>query len=84
MSDRLTIDDADGLRDLADRSRRAGRTAFQAAAAEKLYSEAGTMLLGLERAAGELAERADMMAGWLERGGPNRTADVPPKESTDD
>jgi hypothetical protein len=72
MPDRLTIDDADGLRDLADRSRRAGRTAFQAAAAEETYSEARAMLLGLFHAAGELATRADALAGRLERGGPNR------------
>jgi hypothetical protein len=71
----LTIDDADGLRDLADRSRRAAATAAQAADAERIHSEARTMLLGVARAAEELAARADVLAAWLARGGPNLPAE---------
>lgn len=77
MADRLTIDDADGLRDLADRSRRAARTARRTAQAQPLNSDAEAMLLDVADRAGALAESADTLAEWLEHGGPNRTTGVP-------
>jgi hypothetical protein len=77
MSDRLTIDDADGLRDLGDRSRRAARTARRAAGPE--FPGEGTLekILAVASCADRLADAAYALADWLERGGPNRAAEAP-------
>lgn len=72
MADGLTIDDVDGLRDLADRSRRAATTARRAVGAEPVSSPAGAMLLDVATRAEGLAEAADTLAAWVESGGPNR------------
>jgi hypothetical protein len=69
VPDRLTIDDADGLRDLADRSRRAARTARRTAQAEAVNSDAKGMLLAVAERAEGLAEAVDTLAAWVESGG---------------
>jgi hypothetical protein len=73
MADKqLTIDDVDGLRDLADRSRRAAATARRTARAEPVNSDAEEMLLDVAIRAEGLAQAADTLAAWVENGGPNR------------
>ena len=47
MAERLTIDDADGLRELADRSRRAAATARRSAKAEPLNSDGEEIRIGV-------------------------------------
>ena len=65
--DPLTGGDAEGLRDLAYRSRRAARTARRVAEAEKHNLDAEEMLLALAGHAEATADSADALAGWLEQ-----------------
>jgi hypothetical protein len=61
MSDKLTPDDADQLRDFADRNERAARTARLVAAAES--EQVARMLTGLASHAEEAARQARAIAG---------------------
>jgi hypothetical protein len=71
MSAALTMDDADQLRDLADRSERAAGTALRAQQAEADQMLAG-WLEDLSNRLGDAADLARRIAGYLERGEGNR------------
>jgi hypothetical protein len=59
----LSEEDADGLRDLADRSRRAARTARRVAPG----SQAEQLLVGMADHLEGVAETADTVADMIER-----------------
>jgi hypothetical protein len=59
----LDIDDADGLEDLADRSRRAAKTARRTASAD---APVRAMLLDIAERAEGLADAAEAAARWIQ------------------